>query len=611
MSSQQQLQALLESDNQTRFVQVQVFRNGNWITVPISTAKAQLALSKAGKVDLVIPEDSADAARSQLYEGEKIRMYRGVLGATPQRCWTGFVDTREPTRDGAQGITRAVSVTDYIKELTDAIMLDGAVYDNWAPNDACIDVINRAIKTQQFQPFDDNGNVISSTASYTSVNGNPLVYFPPLYNDDGSQFILPSGTLGSFTGNAATNNFATLTVPTASGMGNNIYSAFELPNRYIIASTLSMPGWTQVSMTAFPPQPGHFILDPYNGIFYFNAADASRTASFTATYFQSPLFDFPSGTKMGDVISQILDKSGFQWRVDGSGKIYSQYIDTTVAPKKIFNPSQYVSKGVQINRDRRNVIVCLGWDGNCGGLLAAKAINVDDINNAPPLGLGKRAYLVVQDQTWNTQYAVSKAVYYAVQQVSRRGKVTALTILDDPSLNLQDVIAFESGLPEVGPGDFFYIEGINWSYQADAQNSNALAQITGTLLAGRGTIYLGPITGVTSYGSLDYTQDVEPIYNCALSPAGGTYSAQFSIAGGLNLTYTIGTFGITEWIDIYGSDGSHIVAEANVQRAGDQMLSLPMPVSQMTAGVMYVIRLWVIDSNGNIAVYRDFITSRA
>jgi hypothetical protein len=611
MSTAQQIQQLLEADSQTRFVHLQVFRNGSWIDIPTQSAKAQIGNSKAGKIDFVLPEDANDESRSQLYEGERVRVYRGILGAPPQRSWTGFVDTREPVRDGAQGVTRNVSVTDYIKELNDAIMLDGSVYDHWAPNDACIDVIQRAIKTQQFQPFDDNGNVLSSTANYATPGGNPLVYFPPIYNDDGSLFNLPSGTLGSYTGNPMTGGLATLQVPTASGMGNNVYSAFELPNRYVIASTMVMPGFTQVSLTAFPPARGQYILDAYNGLLYFNAGDASTTASFTCTYFDTPLFDFPSGTKMGDVISQILDKTGARWRVDGSGKLSMQYIDTIVAPKKIYNPSQYVSHGVQINRDRRNVIVCLGWDGNCGGILAAKAVNAEDINNQPPHGLGKRAYLVVQDQTWKTQYAVSKAVYYAVQQISRRGKVSALTVLDDPSLNLEDVLAFESTVPEIGTSDFFYVEGLTWNYQADGPQTQALMQITGTLLSGRGTIYLGPITGVTAYGSLDYSQDVEPIYNCALSPAGGSYSAEFSIASGLALTYTIGTFGGHESIDIYGSDGSHIVAESEIARAGSQLMSLPMPVNAMTPGVMYVFRLMFRDSNGAIGIYRDYITARA
>lgn len=614
------IQDLIQGDSQKRLFIAQVWRNNNWVTLKAEAVKGSVAKSKAGQVLLTISEDSTDATRSQLYEGDRIRMYRGVEGAPLQRCWTGFVDTRTPTKNtgtsvggggGAQNsvaMNRQYSVTDYIKELTDAIMLDGVVYDGWAPNAACVDLISRAISSSQFQPFDDNGNVISNTASYSSPNGNPLLYFPNLTNDDGSTFNLPKGTLASFT--APNGAMASFSIPVAS---NSTYSTFMLPKRYIVASTFSMPGFTQVTTSAqFPPAKGQVYLDGYNGILYFNPGDASTTASFSATYYDSPLFDYPAGKKVGDVITEILDKTGARWMVDGTGKIQMQYIDAIRAPKAIYSPSKYVQHGVQINRDRRNVIVALGWDGNCGTLLAAKAVNYDDISNLPPKGLGKRAYMIIQDPSWKTQYAVSKAVYYAVQQVGRRGKVTSLTILDDPTLGLEDVLCFESGLPEISNGDFFYVEGLNWEMSIDANGGiKAQSDVSGTMLPGRGTVYLGPINGVTPYGGLDFTQDVECFTNAALSPSGGTYASTFSIASGLTLSYTIAALAGTESIDLYGSDGSHYVITSNVARAANQTLNLALTVSECTPGVMYVLRLWFKDSSGNIGVYRDFITARA
>lgn len=604
------LHDLISADTQERFYSVQVFRSGNWIEIPVDAINASSQINRAGKMTLTITDDHDDQVRSQLYEGEKIRAFRGVTGAAPIRCWTGFVDTRQPN-DVNTGLKRQIDVTDYIQELNTAIMLDGVVYDNLSPTIACIDAINRAIATQQWTPFDDNGNTITSTAGY-DVGTCPIVYFPPLYNDDGSAFILPSGTLGSFTGTPATSGYATFTIPISSGTATPglSYSAFELPNRYIIASTMVIPGFTLVSQTSFPPAVGQAILDAYNGILYFNSAQASTTCSFTATYFNSPLFDFPSGTTVADVITAVMDKTGCRWRVSGSGQLQYTSVDAIVAPSRFFNKDNYVSNGIQITRERRNVVVCLGWDGNCGGLLAAKAVNIDDINNAPPVGLGKRAYLIVQDQTWSTQYAVSKAVYYAVQQLSRRGKISTLTIMDDPNIMLDSVLCFESSVPEVGPGDLFYVTSIQWTASGDGSSTQSLMTLSGTLLPGQGTIYLGPISGVTATGGLDYTFDVKPTYSFVLSPAGGQYTSSFSITSGLSLTFTVGTRDIKEWIDIYGSDGSHIFAEVAVHRTADTMYTLPMPVGSMTAGVMYVIRHWAKDSVGNIGVFRTFITAR-
>lgn len=98
----------------------------------------------------------------------------------------------------------------------------------------------------------------------------------------------------------------------------------------------------------------------------------------------------------------------------------------------------------------------------------------------------------------------------------------------------------------------------------------------------------------------------------AITPnVGGSYFSTFSISGGWLLSYTIGSLAGTESVDIYGSDGSHIVGDQNVARAANQTLTLVLPTSSLKPGVMYVVRLWFKDSNGNIGVYRDFITAMA
>lgn len=597
---------LIQADSQKRFIVVQVRRNGSWINVPCDAISATIGKGKAGQVTLTISNDDTDAARSQLYDGERVRIFRGVVGAAPVRCWTGWVDTRHPI--DTLGTQRQIAVTDAIKEITDAIVINGTVYDGMDPMLACANIIQQAISTGQFVPKDDNDNAYSSTASSSSPTGNSVCYFPTLINDDGSTFTLPQGTIGSFTnGNGG---IASFSVPTASGMA---YSTFELPERYIIASTLAMTGWTIASTAqTFPPLASTCVVDYYNGVIYFNSADAGKNVTITGSFYSSPLYDAPPGTKIGDVVSQIMDASGCRWGVDGNGKFYSTVIDAVHAPTRIFNKGQYVSNEVEINRDRRNVIVCLGWDGNCGQIVAAKAVNTNDINNAPPKGLGKRTYLVVQNRSWQTQYAVNRAAYYAAQQVGRRGKVATLTILDDPTIaTLEQVFCFEGVLPEINAGDFFYAEDITWNYTNSNGNFDASMNLSGTLLPAQGLVYLGPISGTTSYGSLDYTNDVQCITNPHLNPTGGAYNATFSIAGGWSLTYTIGSLNGTESVDIYGSDGSHIVGDANFARAANQTLTVTLPTAGLNAGVMYVVRLYFKDSNGNVGIYRDFLTARA
>lgn len=586
-------------NSQARTLLVQVYRNGNWVDIPVSSAKGSIGKSRAGKLTVTIPDKPDDSARSRLFEGEKIRAFRGVVGAALTRCWTGYVDV--PNAIDNKGVGRSFDITDNIKELNDSIVLDPQVYDNVAPNKAIADLISRAISTGQFKPTDDNGTALTSVANYNLVAGNPICFFPDLLNPDGTAFVLASGTVGSFTSGIIP--VASLQVPVASG--GALYTMFELPKRYLIASTITMPGFTiaSTSSTTFPPASGSVIMDSFNGIFYFSAADGGKIASFSGNYFDSPLWAVPMGKKVGDVISEVMDKSGGRWTVDGTGKAIGRYIDTTRAPKRVLGKSQYTSYGVQSNRDRRNVIICEGWDGNCGLVVASKAINYNDINNAPPVGLGKRQYMILQDRSWKNQTNANAAAYYAIQQVGRRGKIMSASIIDDPSLNLEDVLCFAGNLPEITEGDFFYIESIDWNYTPSSNGLDAKASITGTLLPGQGLVYIGPATGTLSSGALDFTQDVTPISVCSLTPLGGKYSSTFSVSSTLTLNYTAATAG-NESVDIYGSDGTHL-GPYNASRTSG-VKNVVLPVASMTAGVWYVVRLRFMDANGNLGYYRDF-----
>lgn len=585
---------------QTRTFELQVYRNGNWVDVPVQSAQGQINKNQAGQLSLVIPNNDSDSYRSRLYEGEKVRAYRGIIGQPSVRTWTGFVDA--PTVTDSGGVSRTPVVTDYIKELNDSILLTGVVYDTVRPNQAAADVIQQAINTGQLVLTDDVGNPISTTASFSSPTGNNLCYFPDYVNPDGSFLTLASGQLGSFT--SGNNQIASFSVPApASGAA---YAAFELPQRYLIASTVVMYGLTIAgSASALPPASGQVILDYYNGIFYFNPADASTTASFSAFYYNAPLWAYAPGAACADVISAIFDGNGARWSVDANGKFYASYIDTTRAPSKVLGRSQYEQLEVQSNRDRRNVIICEGWDGNCGQLFTAKCINWDDINNPPPKGLGKRAYMIIQDPTWQTRASINNAVYYAAQQVGRRGKVIAATIVDDPSIGLENVLCFSGAKADVTEGDFFYTEGIQWQYTLDKGGAfKAIQNVTGTSLPGQGTFYIGPASAVTGSGSFDFTNDIKPMSNGALSPAGGLFSSTFSIAVGLDLNYTALENGF-EAIDIYGSDGSHLGPYQTTRTIGP--VSVILPASSMTAGVWYVVKLRFEDALGNIGIYRDFI----
>jgi len=255
------------------------------------------------------------------------------------------------------------------------------------------------------------------------------------------------------------------------------------------------------------------------------------------------------------------------------------------------------------------VIVVEGWDGNCGQIIASKVVNYDDANNPPPKGLGKRSYMITQNKNLTTQAAVNNGAYYAIQMVGRRGRIAGYTIVDDPNLNLEDAVGFIGSLPEIDPGMLFYITGIDWQYTLSTGKINVEANITASSLPGRGTIYLGPPTGVTQFGEYDFTQDSYPMAttSASLSPAGGTLQSTFSIAGGLQLCYSATTSGM-EGIDIYGSDNSHLGTYSASRSAG--YLVVILPASSMNPGIYYAIKLRFEDYNGNIAVYRDLICAQ-
>lgn len=593
-------QQLSRDPFQTRFFQLQVFRNSNWVDIPCQSANGQVQKNQAGQLTVVIPDDATDPYRSRLYEGEKMRAYRGVIGAQPQRCWTGYVDV--PTATDTFGQMRSAIITDNIQELNSSILLEGVVYDQLTPNFACADIINKAITTGQLVLSDDSGNFISSTVNYNASTGNNICYFPDYINYDGSLLTLASGTLGSFTN--GTNSTTAFIVPPASFAA---YSAFEIQAQFIIASTFAMYGFTVASFTgsSLPPASGTCIVDFYNGIFYFNPLDASRTASFSGFYYSSPLWAFTAGTACADVISQILDKVGARWSVDANGKYYSKYIDTTVAPTRVLGKQQYQQLQIQTNRDRRNVIICEGWDGNCGQIFTAKCINYDDINNAPPVGLGKRAYIIMQDPTWKTRPAINNAVYYAAQQIGRRGKVMSVNIVDDPSLILEDVLCFAGNVADSTEGDFYYVEGIQWQWTLQQNGGfKGMTTVTGTSLPGQGTFYLGPTSQTTATGFFDFSSDVLSMDNATLAPVGGHYWSSFSLATGCNLNYNALEAGF-EAVDIYGSDGSHLGPYQTSRSVGT--ISVVLPVGSMNPYVWYVIKLRYEDVNGNMGIYRSFI----
>lgn len=607
---------LSQGDSQDRVVCVQVMRGGSWLTVPVSSIKATRGKGTAGSMSLSIPEDPTDPARSQIYEGEPVRAFRGSIGSPLKRSWTGFADVREGTIDATSQVMRNVTVSDYIKELNDSIMLTGRIYDNLPPMQAIADLVQQAMDTQQFQPFNDDGSIISSVGNYAS-GGSAIAHFPTIFNDDQSLYRLAAGTTASFTKDTQL-DFASFMVPTPASFQS--YCTYQLPHQYVIGSTMVI-GSGQTAQNApyspakahgsLPPAAGTFYFDEYNATFYFNPADSGATCVFNAAYYDSPLFSYPQGTSVGSTIAAIAEHAGCLFNVSVNGQLYCRTIDYIRAPRRILNRGSYVQTGIQISRDRRNVVVALGFDGNCGEILSAIGVSYDDATLLPPLGLGKRAFLVASDRAWHTQYAVTQACWIALQQIGRRGRIASMTIIDDPDLDLDDILVFEGDIDEVSPANWFYIAQIAWNFDVSARGVNVLSQISGNQMPGEGIFYISPCDGVTSDGSLDLLTIGRPLLSATLVPAGGKSYSTFSIAGGLSYNYLPGPNAFLENIDVYGSDNTHVVFENNIVRPGGVAYTLPIPTSSFVPGVTYTLRHWVQDSEGAVAIYFTFITARA
>lgn len=609
----------LPSSGQIRTFTMQVYRSGNWVNIPVQSADGKIQKGQAGVLTANIKDNPKDAYRSQLYEGEKIRAYRGVVGNTQARCWTGYVDA--PTVTDNQEVSRSFAVTDYVKELADAYLLQGMIFDNVDPMLACATVMQHALDTFQIVLTDDNNNALTSTAGYNSPSGNQICYFPTLYNPDGSDFVMASGQLGSYTSGPFP--YASLSVPIASGAQG--YTTYTLPNQYLIASMTSLLGFTIATGSSIPPASGSAVIDYFNGIIYFNPADSGKILYASSTYFASPLWAYAQGTRIMDVISEIMDKSGCRWGVDQWGKFWAQYIDTTVAPTRLFTRGEYVELSVQTNRDRRNVIVCQGWNDVLSQLIVAKAVNLTDIENPPPLGLGKRSYMIVQDQSWRDQNTTNAAANYAMQQVGKRGKIASVETIDDPSLSVRNVIGFIGALPETLPGNFFWIDSLTWSWSTKNGEAKSRMNLSGQLTPGQGLAVISPVNTVDSVGAMNFLIDPQPLASCALSPPGGKYSSVFSIAAGLNVNFSepgvytapdghggfIALHGRAGTVTFYGSDGS-VFGPWNLstaQRTGGN-ISFPVSTSAMTPGALYVLNLNYTDPYGNVGYYRDFITAQ-
>lgn len=577
--------------------------NVNWVNIPVSSVKGQQQKNAAGQMTVTIPDDATDYYRSRLFEGEKVRAFRGSLGRqgvgvsrvlTPlTRCWTGYVDS--PTaNDQGTGIKRTAIITDNMKELMDAIFIEGVVYDTFRPGHAAADAIARAMAAKQWKPTDDNGNAYASgtaLVSFSSPNGNAICYFPDIINNDGTTFHLASGTLGSFT--QGLNVLAgSLQIPAPQPGAS--YSAFLLPNQYLISSTARIfsPFSAVTGPATFPPPVKKVIVDFFNGVMYFNPADASATVSFSASYYTQPLWAYAPGDKIGDAVSELMDKTGYRWQCDGNGKFIASYIDATTALKKIFPRSQYTTNQVESNRDRRNVIVCEGFDGTQSTLIVSKAVNLDDINNGPLTGgLNKRQYMIAQDTTWVNQRAVNNAAYFGIEQLSRRGKIVSVNIIDDPTIHLEDVIGFTAIMPEIDDSDLFYVEGIAWQYSMDGGKLSTDATLTGTMRPGQGYFNVGPPKSATGYGQYDITQDetafdavrmqllfLDPGYYWSTHPKGA------------NVAWTFNAHYSGVWTgEFFGSDGIHIPRTSGTVTASG-VVSLGFSTAGMTQGAWYAFK---------------------
>ncbi len=216
------------NNNQSRILLIQVFRNGNWVDIPVRSASARLDKAKAGQLTLILEGTTDDEYRAHLYEGEKIRAFRGLQGSPLTRSWTGFVDA--PTSIDEGEISRSVIVTDNMQELNTSILVDGHVFDNLDPMYVCASVVQNAIDTGQYIPSNDTGTPLTgATTNFSSPTGNGLCYFPELFNLDGSLFNLASGQLGSYTSGPFA--YASMSVPFASGTSERFYRARRRDHR--------------------------------------------------------------------------------------------------------------------------------------------------------------------------------------------------------------------------------------------------------------------------------------------------------------------------------------------------------------------------------------------
>ena len=143
------------NNDEIRTFQLQVFRNGAWVDIPVMSAKGTAGNGKAGKLTVKINNNPTDTYRSRLYVGEKARAFRGILGQQMTRCWTGYVDA--PTTTDQIDLSRSIDITDTLQELNAAITLEGLIYDNVAPDTACVDLLFRTILSGQYVPTNDLG----------------------------------------------------------------------------------------------------------------------------------------------------------------------------------------------------------------------------------------------------------------------------------------------------------------------------------------------------------------------------------------------------------------------------------------------------------------------
>src|SRR5579872_2809529 len=704
------LPSLPDKPSTTRLFLCQVMRTdetgcvGAWRNVTISQAKGRFGLKKAGQYTIDVIDDGSPQA--VLYEGEKIRIYRGIQGAPLVRVFTGYIDQKAGTKTAKDGRkVRTYTVTDYRKDLKDAITLRGQVFDGFDYGVVLSKLIIGAMDTNQLVWSDDNATVAvtdmlapGSGSSYNAsevfitppiwgqyiydppvASSTPVAYFPELLNDDGTPFLLPcgssawipqtydstlfglpllpivpasSGTLPS-TG-AQQNGWFQVPAPLASGT-NPKYLTFELPKQYMIASTFSIGGtwkvanakdaqgfWT--SSYSVPPPAGSVSIDWYNGVMYFNPADVNKDVFLSFAYWEQPLFDVPIGQSVGDAIDEITSKIGMEFLVNPAGKFYTVNKDILRPPQRVYTESTLVKElGVAVDRDRRNVLMCLGFDPTGLEILGAKVVNVDDWVNPPPLGLGKRAYMILQDKTWKTQDIVDRAAYYAALQAFRRGRITTFSTQGDPYLGLENAVMFRTGMQEISPDDIYFISTIDTSDVISKGVVESIDTVSCQSVIGRGMFSVFPTLGGISSGIFDYRQEQQVVIVessglpgsklcltvADVGPAGGTLTSEFSIAannlglrygflatsGGIGLhpptgppswdSFAVGTPQV--YLLVMGSDGYIGFQNWNGVYDGN-LYTRAISTTGMTAGAVYLIKATFFDTTlGARVYYRDFI----